>query len=110
MVPNLYYVLKHGQLKFNWMGWIVRPGVATAAMGLVVFILRELLPVNRLWTLVEVLGRLAVYIGIALLVKAITPEDLRSFRGVTKSINFARRSPPCFMPLPSFPLGLGHPN
>ena len=26
MVPNLYYVLKHGQLKFNWMGWIVRPG------------------------------------------------------------------------------------
>ena len=80
MVPNLYYVLKHGQLKFNWMGWIVRPGVATAAMGLVVFILRELLPMNRLWTLVEVLVGIAVYIGIALLVKAITPEDLRSFR------------------------------
>lgn len=80
MVPNLYYVLKHGQLKLNWMGWIVRPGVATAAMGLVVFILRELLPMNRLWTLVEVLVGIAVYIGIALLVKAITPEDLRSFR------------------------------
>ena len=62
------------------MGWIVRPGVATAAMGLVVFILRELLPMNRLWTLVEVLVGIAVYIGIALLVKAITPEDLRSFR------------------------------
>ena len=80
MVPNLYYVLKHGQMKFNWMGWIVRPGVATAAMGLIVFILRELLPLNRLWTLAEVLAGVAVYIGVALLVKAITPDDFRAFR------------------------------
>ena len=80
MLPNLYFVLKYGHVKFNWMGWVVRPGAATAAMGLVVFLLRELLPLNRLTTLVEIALGVAVYIGVALLVKAVTPEDFRSFR------------------------------
>ena len=84
MLPNLYFVMKYGHMKFNWMGWIVRPGVATAAMGLAVFILRELLPLNRLCTLVEIAVGVAVYAGVALLVKAITPEDFRAFRGKRK--------------------------
>lgn len=84
MLPNLYFVMKYGHMKFNWMGWIVRPGVATAAMGLAVFILRELLPLNRLCTLVEIAVGVAVYAGVALLVKAVTPEDFRAFRGKRK--------------------------
>ena len=80
MVPNLYYVLKYGKLKFNWMGWIVRPAAATLAMGVVVVLLRELLPINRLWTLVEVFAGIGTFLAVGWLVKAITPEDLRTFR------------------------------
>ena len=59
-------------------------GKTTAAMGLAVFILRELLPLNRLCTLVEIAVGVAVYAGVALLVKAVTPEDFRAFRGKRK--------------------------
>ncbi len=80
MLPNIWYVLKNVQMRFNWMGWVVRPGIATAAMGVVVWALRELLPVNRLTLIIEVAVGVAVYAGAALAVKAITKEDLRSFR------------------------------
>lgn len=80
MVPNLYYMLKYTESKMNWTGWIVRPGIATAAMGIVVWGLRELLPGNRLTLLLEVAAGVAVYAVAALAVKAVTKEDLRSFR------------------------------
>lgn len=80
MLPNMYYTLKYTHAKMNWMGWIVRPGLATAAMGLVVFALRELLPVNRLTMLLEVAVGVMIYAAAALAVKAITKDDLRSFR------------------------------
>lgn len=80
MVPNLCYVLKYTGGRFNWMGWIVRPGLATAAMGIVVFALRELLPTGRLVTILEIAVGVAVYAGAALLTRAITKDDLRAFR------------------------------
>lgn len=80
MVPNLYYVLKYAKAKMNWTGWVIRPGIATAAMGIAVWALRELLPVNRLTMLVEVAVGVIVYALTALAVKAITKDDLRSFR------------------------------
>ena len=80
MVPNLYYVLKYTKSRMNWMGWIVRPGIATAAMGIAVFALRELLPFGRLLLLIEVAVGVAVFAVAALGVKAITKEDLRAFR------------------------------
>ena len=49
-------------------------------MGVVVFALRELLPVNRLLTLVEIAVGVAVYVAAALLFKAVTPDDFRSLR------------------------------
>ena len=80
MVPNLYYMLKYTNSRLNWMGWIVRPGIATAAMGIAVWALRELLPVNRLTLIAEVAAGVVVYAAAAIAVKAITKEDLRAFR------------------------------
>lgn len=80
LVPNLYYVLKYGKVRFNLMGWIIRPAAATAAMGIVVWAMRMLLPMHRLLTIVEVVVGIAVYVVTALACKAITKEDLRAFR------------------------------
>ncbi len=80
MVPNLYYVLKYGKLRFNWMGWVVRPGIASLAMGAVVLLMRLLLPMNRIVTLLEIAAGVVVYAIVALKVKAITKDDLRDFR------------------------------
>ena len=80
MLPNLYYMLKYTGSKMNWMGWIVRPGIATAAMGVVVFAMRELLPGGRLMLLVDVAVGVVVFAVAALAIKAITKEDLRAFR------------------------------
>lgn len=80
MIPNLCYMLKYTRSKMNWMGWIIRPGTATAAMGIVVFAMRELLPGGRLMLLVEVAVGIVVFAAVALAVKAITKDDLRAFR------------------------------
>ena len=80
MVPNLYYMLKYTKSRMNWMGWILRPGLATAVMGIAVWALRELLPVNRFTLIVEVGVGIVVFAAAALLLKAITKEDLRAFR------------------------------
>ena len=80
LVPNLYYCMKYGKLRFNLTGWLVRPGIATAAMGVIVYGLRELLPTGRFFTLLEVAIGVAAFAAAALAVKAITKEDLRAFR------------------------------
>lgn len=80
MVPNLYYVLKYSKLRFNWTGWVLRPGAATAAMGVVVWAMRELLPMNRLMTMVEIAVGVVVYAVTALAVGAITKDDLQAFK------------------------------
>ena len=80
LLPNLYYVMKYGKVQFNLMGWLVRPGIATAAMGVVVWGLRELLPAGRLFTMIEVAIGVLVFVTAALAVRAITKDDLRSFR------------------------------
>ena len=79
MIPNLIYVLRYARARMNWMDWLVRPGAATAAMGIVVWAMRELLPVNRLTLMLEVAVGVAVFAAAALLLKAITKEDLRAF-------------------------------
>ena len=61
MVPNLYYVCKYGKLAFNWKEWVLKPGLCSAAMGLAVFALRELLPMSRICTILEVGVGILVY-------------------------------------------------
>ena len=73
-------MLKYGKVRFNLMGWLVRPGIAAAAMGLAVWLLCLILPSHRLLTLLEVAVGVAVYAAAALAIKAVTKEDLRAFR------------------------------
>ena len=80
MVPNLYFVLKHGRMRFNLSGWIIRPGIATAAMGVVVWIMRRLLPVARMVTIGEIAVGVVVYVAVALAVKAVSVDDFRTLR------------------------------
>lgn len=80
MVPNLYYVIKYGRMRFNWIGWIVRPGIAAAVMGVIVWLMRETLPAHPLATLCEVTAGIALFIGMALAVKAVTPDDFKALR------------------------------
>ena len=44
LVPNLYYVMKYTGTKFNWRDWLVRPGIATLAMGAAVCLMTRILP------------------------------------------------------------------
>ncbi len=76
MVPNVFYVLKYSRMSFDWAGFVIRPGLATAAMSLALLIGRELLPEGRLYTLILVCLGVAVYAGAVFLFKAVTPEDL----------------------------------
>ena len=80
MLPNLYYVCKYTGLQCNWMGWIVRPGLATAAMGVVVWGLRELLPSGRIFTILEIIIGVAVFVVAAVSFKAMTKDDFRALR------------------------------
>lgn len=85
MIPNLYYVCKYGHMPFNWIGWVVRPGLATAVMGGAVYLARAFLPAGRVWTLIEIALGVAVYLGAALLFKALTADDLRSLKHKRKA-------------------------
>ena len=53
---------------------------AALAMGLTVLALTTLLPNHRIFTILEVLLGVVVYVGVALADHAVTPEDLRLFR------------------------------
>ena len=80
MLPNLYYVCKYTGLKCNWMGWIIRPGIATAAMGVVVWGMRELLPAGRFFTMLEIIVGVGVFAVAAVFFKAMTKDDFRALR------------------------------
>lgn len=80
LVPNLFYVMKYASVRFNLMGWLIRPGAATAVMGVVVWGMKMVLPSGRLFTLLEVAVGVGVYGAAALAFKAITKDDLRAFR------------------------------
>lgn len=80
MVPNLYLCCRYAHMPFDWKGWIIRPGAAVIAMGCVIFAMKRFLPFGRIQTILEIVTGAAVYIAVALAVKAFTADDLRSFR------------------------------
>ena len=66
-------------MKFNWKDWILKPGIAAMVMYFLVLGLKQILPFSRLTTILEVIAGIAVYIVVALAIKAITKDDLRTF-------------------------------
>lgn len=79
MLPNLYYVHKYARLPYDPMGIFIRPLLATAGMGAVLYVLQKALPSGRVVTVVLVLAGMAAFAGFALLFKAMTPDDLKPF-------------------------------
>ena len=80
LIPNLYFVCKYAHLSFNWKDWLLRPMIASAAMGLVIFVLRSVLPFHRLCTLAEVAAGVAVYGLAAWKLKLISTEEISALR------------------------------
>lgn len=76
MIPNLVMCIRTIHMKFDWKGWLLLPGLATAVMGVIVWLMRTLLPMTRLLTIVEIGVGVAVYLAVALAVKAVRKEDI----------------------------------
>ena len=84
MIPNLIFCCREAKMSFNWMGWVVRPLLAAAAMGLVIFLLKHVLPASRISTILEILAGVVVYVSVAMADGALSKEDLRSLGGRRK--------------------------
>ncbi|MBQ9251779.1 MAG: polysaccharide biosynthesis protein [Clostridia bacterium] len=78
MIPNLYFVCKYAHLSFQWKDWVIKPGLCAAAMGLVVWGLRSVLPFHRVFTLVEVACGVAVYGLVALKLGVVSKSEISS--------------------------------
>ena len=89
MLPNLYYVYKYTGMKADVMNVFGKPMAATALMAAVLYGAVRILPDGGLWTLIEIGVAIAAYAGAAVLVGAITKEDLAPFLR-----RFGRRSAP----------------
>ena len=87
LVINTVFVCRYTKLKFNWMDWLVRPGLATAVMGGIVYALLCILPAGRLSTIIEITAGVIAFIVAAIALKAISLDELRKMlkRGRSKA-------------------------
>lgn len=85
MIPNLILCCKHADIRFNWSGWVLRPGLAAAVMYGIEWGLKAVLPYGRITTIIKVLVGIAVYFAAAFLLKAVTREDINAFRRKKKA-------------------------
>lgn len=79
MLPNLYFVHKYTGLKVDVVNTFLRPALATALMGGLVYLLSKWLPQGRLWTILLVVVGIGSYAGFALLTGALQKSDLAPF-------------------------------
>ena len=78
MVINMIYVCKYAEMKFNWLDWGLRPGLASAVMGVAVYLLKRLLPGGRIATILCVAAGMIVFAAAAYLLGAVTRDDIRA--------------------------------
>ena len=78
MIPNLILCCRHADMPFQWKDWILRPGLAAAAMGAAVYALKQILPFSRFSTIAEIVIGVAVFFAVAVADRALTREDLQS--------------------------------
>ena len=81
LIPNLYFVCRHAEIRPNLKEWVLKPALAAAAMGLVVWCLRSVLPFHRLCTLLEVAVGVVVYLFAAFRIGAMDRADVSAFIG-----------------------------
>ena len=63
----------------------MRPGIATAAMGAVIYLLLTVLPRFNFITLLLIGAGVVTFVGVALAVKAVTTDDFRFLRRKRKT-------------------------
>ena len=78
MIINTVYVCKYTKMRFNFVEWVLRPGAAAAVMGVVVWMLRQLLPLNRFTTVIEIAAGVATYGIAAVLLKVLSVSDIKN--------------------------------
>ena len=78
MFINTIHVCKSTKMSFNVMEWVLRPGAAAAAMGVVVWLMQRFLPLNRFLTIVEVAVGVLVYFGAAVALKVLSVNDIKN--------------------------------
>ena len=76
MIPNLYFVHKHAQMKMDWMGTLLKPGAATLGMALVLAAALRFFPEGAIWTCLLILLGIASYASFAIGLGAIRREEL----------------------------------
>ena len=79
MLPNLYFVYKYTGMKHDVMNVFGKPLAATALMAVVLYGSVRILPESGVWTLIQIAIAVAAYAAAAVLVGAITKEDLAPF-------------------------------
>lgn len=75
-IPNIYYVNKYCDIKFDTKNYLLRPGAASVGMALVLYLLQKILPFGRLSTALLFFIGIAVFFALAVLFKALTKDDL----------------------------------
>ena len=78
MIVNTVYMCKHAKMRFRWLEWLIRPGIASACMGMIVWITKKALPGGRISTILCVIVGILSYFAVAVLVKAVSKEDLHA--------------------------------
>ena len=87
MMINTFYVCRYTGMPFRITSWVLRPGAAAALMGIAVWLLQRLLPLNRFFTVIEIAAGICIYIAAAFALKVLSMDDIRSMlrRKGTKS-------------------------
>jgi stage V sporulation protein B len=78
LVPNLYFIRKIGEVRFDWMGLLVKPLIACVPMGLAVVFVQRLFQNALSWTALglSVVAGVALYFVTAYFIRLIQKEDL----------------------------------
>jgi stage V sporulation protein B len=78
LVPNLYYIRKHGQVRFDWVSLLIKPIAACVPMVLSVLLVQHLFQNALSWSalILSTLAGVVVYFVSAVLLKLIKQDDL----------------------------------
>lgn len=95
MTLNLIHILRLSHMRLDVRDTLLKPAAATAVMAVVVLALRWLLMPNgnysRLLTLGIIFAGALIYVTMLLIVRAITPEDMKTMPGGSKITKLFRR-------------------
>ncbi|NLB91767.1 MAG: hypothetical protein GX786_11190, partial [Clostridiales bacterium] len=80
MIPNVYYVKKYAGLSFDWKAFVIKPGISTIAMGVLVWGAMQVLPERMISTIILVVIGIVGYVIFSLLFQSFTLEDVSFLR------------------------------